>query len=763
MEPTPGPAAPEGILVGPGPEAAPPTPRGDTGGVRETVGRFKASVQAAVEEVRGEVRTLEARLDHRLEEVCRGCGGLAEAVSSLTEDNCRLRAQLDSLAALVQGLTGAGVKGLTGDQGPTRAGLQGLTGAGVQGLPAAEVPALVQNGPLEVAVGVAVAEACVAEEYGHEPCQPQVQREGLNGSEAIGWSPAAPAETTAPAPWRSRRQAHVNDSHANLERDGAQISYAVSSVNGQRREQEMAWKSTEDCSSRDSLQSSSDSSTPYSVQCPQGQSGSEGVPLREANTVNTDQGNWMPLTQTSTCPPLNSCLTPTVTAHSPASEETALQSSPTLPAVGLHVSSELPTQAYLPLSASTKPSSEFTSPGSIDDTEPKPHLPVSAMLSRPNPEPQIAASPLQSPAPQPKTTGLLVTEGTSERPAEYAFRRGIAEIKMPSPPVGQERAAHLPVTAASKPSPDAPSSAPATNHSLPEPLAAKLSDYHFKRDVTESKSTTAIATTVTKANTESSHAVQRPPPVILEPKLPSQFPLPDPNAKPGEYPFKRLPLLKTPSPSLKRSVSFPQSAEKLLPSKTLVKNTGFSPILDKKASRKEGPGAGLGGLTEARREPGKTQTLPQNAGTQARRAMFERMNSDPVKPKSADSKPKLKRSQSFGVSSASGIKQMLLEWCRSKTIGYKNIDIQNFSTSWVDGMAFCALVHSFFPLDFDYNTLDPGKRKQNLQQAFTTAESQADCMRLIEVEDMLEMGDRPDPMCVFTYVQSLYNHLKTFE
>lgn len=36
-----------------------------------------------------------------------------------------------------------------------------------------------------------------------------------------------------------------------------------------------------------------------------------------------------------------------------------------------------------------------------------------------------------------------------------------------------------------------------------------------------------------------------------------------------------------------------------------------------------------------------------------------------------DSRPKLKRSQSFGVSSASGIKQILLEWCRSKTIGYQ--------------------------------------------------------------------------------------------
>lgn len=40
---------------------------------------------------------------------------------------------------------------------------------------------------------------------------------------------------------------------------------------------------------------------------------------------------------------------------------------------------------------------------------------------------------------------------------------------------------------------------------------------------------------------------------------------------------------------------------------------------------------------------------------------------------------------------------------------------------------------------------------------------QADCLRLIEVEDMMMMWDKPDPMCVFTYVQSLYNHLKKFE
>ncbi|XP_062448457.1 smoothelin-like protein 2 isoform X2 [Rhea pennata] len=39
----------------------------------------------------------------------------------------------------------------------------------------------------------------------------------------------------------------------------------------------------------------------------------------------------------------------------------------------------------------------------------------------------------------------------------------------------------------------------------------------------------------------------------------------------------------------------------------------------------------------------------------------------------------------------------------------------------------------------------------------------AHCDRLIEVDDMMVMGHKPDPMCIFTYVQSLYNHLRRFE
>lgn len=52
----------------------------------------------------------------------------------------------------------------------------------------------------------------------------------------------------------------------------------------------------------------------------------------------------------------------------------------------------------------------------------------------------------------------------------------------------------------------------------------------------------------------------------------------------------------------------------------------------------------------------------------------------------------------------------------------QHVDLQNFSSSWSDGMAFCALVHSFFPDAFDYSALSPTQRQKNFELAFTMAE-----------------------------------------
>lgn len=109
--------------------------------------------------------------------------------------------------------------------------------------------------------------------------------------------------------------------------------------------------------------------------------------------------------------------------------------------------------------------------------------------------------------------------------------------------------------------------------------------------------------------------------------------------------------------------------------------------------------------------------------------------------------------------SASTIKERLLHWCRMKTKEYENIQLDNFSSSWADGLAFCALVHHFLPDAFDYSALTPKDRRHNFELAFRVAEEKADIFPLLDVEDMLETR-KPDWKCVFTYVQSIYRRFK---
>lgn len=47
--------------------------------------------------------------------------------------------------------------------------------------------------------------------------------------------------------------------------------------------------------------------------------------------------------------------------------------------------------------------------------------------------------------------------------------------------------------------------------------------------------------------------------------------------------------------------------------------------------------------------------------------------------------------------------QSLLAWCREVTKNYRGVKITNFTTSWRNGLAFCAILHHFRP-DVMYDT-----------------------------------------------------------
>ncbi|XP_068195691.1 cytospin-A isoform X2 [Antennarius striatus] len=100
----------------------------------------------------------------------------------------------------------------------------------------------------------------------------------------------------------------------------------------------------------------------------------------------------------------------------------------------------------------------------------------------------------------------------------------------------------------------------------------------------------------------------------------------------------------------------------------------------------------------------------------------------------------------------------LLRWCQNRTQGYKNIDITNFSSSWADGLAFCAVYHTYLPSHIPFSALTPENKRENLNLAFKTGES-VRISQTLTIDEMLRTGG-PDWQRVLSYVESIYRHFE---
>merc|ERR1712038_590370 len=102
--------------------------------------------------------------------------------------------------------------------------------------------------------------------------------------------------------------------------------------------------------------------------------------------------------------------------------------------------------------------------------------------------------------------------------------------------------------------------------------------------------------------------------------------------------------------------------------------------------------------------------------------------------------------------------EAILIWCQCRTREYDNVKIENFTNSWASGLAFCALIHHFFPQSFDFSRLSADNRKANYELAFQTGERFAGIPDFLTAEDMEGMvaDKRIDPKMIFSYVQEVY-------
>ncbi|XP_023279561.1 uncharacterized protein LOC111667929 isoform X2 [Seriola lalandi dorsalis] len=100
--------------------------------------------------------------------------------------------------------------------------------------------------------------------------------------------------------------------------------------------------------------------------------------------------------------------------------------------------------------------------------------------------------------------------------------------------------------------------------------------------------------------------------------------------------------------------------------------------------------------------------------------------------------------------------QSLLEWCQEVTQGHKGVKITNFSTSWRNGLAFCAILHHFHPEKINYEMLDPYDIKHNNKKAFNGF-AELGISRLMEPSDMVMLAV-PDRLIVMTYLNQIRTH-----
>ncbi|XP_039677930.1 EH domain-binding protein 1-like protein 1 isoform X14 [Perca fluviatilis] len=100
--------------------------------------------------------------------------------------------------------------------------------------------------------------------------------------------------------------------------------------------------------------------------------------------------------------------------------------------------------------------------------------------------------------------------------------------------------------------------------------------------------------------------------------------------------------------------------------------------------------------------------------------------------------------------------QSLLDWCQEVTQDHKGVKITNFSTSWRNGLAFCAILHHFQPEKINYEMLDPYDIKHNNKKAFDGF-AELGISRLIEPSDMVMLAV-PDRLIVMTYLNQIRTH-----
>ncbi|XP_061212163.1 EH domain-binding protein 1 isoform X2 [Neopsephotus bourkii] len=160
-------------------------------------------------------------------------------------------------------------------------------------------------------------------------------------------------------------------------------------------------------------------------------------------------------------------------------------------------------------------------------------------------------------------------------------------------------------------------------------------------------------------------------------------------------------------------------------------------------------------LQEPEKKMKRKAPEPPNLLPKTETGMSESMSTIPAS-RDLSSSPKPSPIPSPVLGRKPNASQSLLVWCKEVTKNYRGVKITNFTTSWRNGLSFCAILHHFRPDLIDYKSLNPQDIKENNKKAYDGFASLG-ISRLLEPSDMVLLAI-PDKLTVMTYLYQIRAH-----
>jgi hypothetical protein len=100
-------------------------------------------------------------------------------------------------------------------------------------------------------------------------------------------------------------------------------------------------------------------------------------------------------------------------------------------------------------------------------------------------------------------------------------------------------------------------------------------------------------------------------------------------------------------------------------------------------------------------------------------------------------------------------REALLRWARKTTEKYPGVHINDFTSSWRDGMAFSAVLHRNRPDLVDWRNIREVNNRERLERVFSTMEREFSVHKLLDPQDVDTPS--PDEKSMITYLSSIYH------